>query len=989
MNKKKPFYEISLGKLSIMAALSLLLLIGISLNGYFKIQESEESNRWVQHTLEVMATLEELRTHVYELGNAQRGYVLTSKTVYIDSYKEASLKIEESIKKNRSHVSDNTQQVENLRKIEELIYKLKKYYQKTITLVESGKVNDAITIVSGGKGQLILDQVNKNFQEMQNIEKDLLKIRLSDDREASQNASFIVLVGSLSAIAIVIWFIFFSYRQFKRKEQIQQELNQNLQIQKAILSSAAFALIATDKDGKITLFNPAAEKLLGYQDQEIMGRDLLIFYQPEEVAKLAHQLGKRYQERIPLGFDVLKYKANQGIIESDQWTYVRQDDSTVPVKMTLSPLADQQGEITGYIGIAYDISQQLDFEETLIHAREEALAGTKAKSEFLANMSHEIRTPMNAIIGMAELFKETELTEEQQKYVSIFQNAGSSLLVIINDILDLSKIEAGHFELDNHQFKLSSIVENAIEVMGVKAHQKHLEMIIDMEDDLHDCYIGDGNRLRQIFLNLLGNAIKFTKRGEVILTISRGAILEDKQRELIIEVLDTGIGMTEAEVSRLFQRFAQADSSITKEFGGTGLGLNITKKLIELMNGTIEVQSTKGIGTRFKVTIVLEEDPSTEDETSTHDFKNKKFLIVDDTKTNRFILKRVLEKLGAITEEAEDGITALEMIKNNIEVQGSPYDMILLDCRMPDMDGFTVAEKIIDQGNANNPMMMMLTSDNRPGDLARSKEIGIDAYLVKPFLKNELLQSIDKALKGISNPTPKIEEIAVKETPVLGKQQRILLVDDNDENRLIIIAFLKGQNFLIHEARDGKEAVGLYQKNDYDLILMDMQMPVMDGYSATREIRAMELESGNEFVPILAVSAFALKEEIERSIESGCNGHLTKPILKNTLLAKVTECTTPIEVVISKEMDDLVPDYIKSRKIEVIKLTEALSQNNFQLIQTTGHKLSGSAGSYGFQRLSEIGRDLEESAKASDYPSASLALSEYKLYMRLLTISYA
>lgn len=715
----------------------------------------------------------------------------------------------------------------------------------------------------------------------------------------------------------------------------------------------------------------------------MLGSSPLIFHRPDEIAKLSSYLSDRFGVKIPIGLEALVYRANHDLVEPEQWTFVKKDGSIIPVNLSISSQKNLNDESIGFVTIAFDISKQLEYESNIIRAREQALAGTQAKSEFLANMSHEIRTPMNAIMGMAELLSETKLDHEQKKYVEIFQRAGESLLSLINDILDLSKIEAGHFELDHVPFNINTVVEKASEIMALKAHQKHLELAVDVQEDLHQHYIGDPNRIRQILLNLVGNSIKFTKRGEILLKIYSGK-KDGKSREIIFEIQDTGIGMTEDQVKKLFQRFRQADSSITKEFGGTGLGLNITRKLVDLMRGSISVESSFGIGSRFSVRIILDEDDVPDQNYDPVNLAGKRVLIVDDTKTNRYILRKILEHQEAIVDESEDGTKAIQMINQKAGLN-SPYDLILLDCRMPGIDGFTVAQKVQESTDLRGPLLMMLTSDNRPGDFSKSKSLGLKSYLVKPVLKNELLHEISKAIhQEEGEATTQIQEEKSENVSALN----ILLVDDNDENRLVIKSFLKSFPWKIDEAKNGREAIQSFQQRKYDVVLMDMQMPVMDGYSATREIRKIESSSDDNHTPIFALTAYALKEEIDKSLDAGCDGHLSKPIAKAKLVRVIQEITADIHVTVDKELEELIPEYLNKRKSELLELKKHFEQHNYSSIQAIGHKLRGSAGSYGFSELSEVGKEFEEKARIMDSTSVKNALMRYEHYLNKVRIRF-
>ena len=963
------------------AASALSILLVVIILGYQSVTNSNKSSDWVNHTLGAIAEIGNIENGIANLVTSQRGFVLTSQDRYINLYQKAKATLDSDIKSFEERTKDNEVQQGRLTLLKSDLVILKNTYDKNFESVKAGKVSEAVDRIKKGLSQDRLDHMQTLLHEMKLMEEDLLNKRIATQKNSGNLASSIVLAGSIVAFFMVLLAALLVLAEFNRRNKIQKDLDETSALQKAILDSAAFALIATDAKGNITLFNPAAEKLLGYSREEMIGKSPGQFHVQEEIEQMSRYLSSRFNAQVDPGFGTFSFRAEKGIVESDQWTYVRKDGTRLPVSLSMTAQKDESGTIIGFLGIAFDVSKQLEYEHALVDAKEQALAGTQAKSEFLANMSHEIRTPMNAIMGMAELLNETELNEEQRKYVDVFQRAGESLLNIINDILDLSKIEAGHFELDKIPFTISNMVDKATEIMALKAHQKQLELAVDLDPDLFDYYLGDPNRIRQILLNLIGNAIKFTKKGEVVLKIN-GGTKNYFGREVIIEITDTGIGMSKAQLEKLFERFNQADSSITKEYGGTGLGLNITKRLVELMNGSIQVESTEGSGTKFTVRIFLEEDFNHEDAAEEISLSGKKIIIIDDTKTNRLILKKIVERQGAITHEAENGENGLKMIHEAAK-ENTPYDLVLLDCRMPGIDGFKVAEQV-QSTELKGPMILMLTSDNRPGDLAKSRSLGLKSYLVKPVLKNELLREIARALYDLQ---PK----AVMEKKTVFKSHsdlNILLVDDNDENRLVIRSFLKSLPWKIEEAKNGKDALDLYSPGKYDVILMDMQMPVLDGYSATREIRKQELENKLSPTPIIALTAYALKEEVDKSLEAGCNGHQSKPVAKASLIKAVEDITKAIDIVVDKDLEDLIPDYLSNRDKEVDYLRELFLKGEFPQIQAIGHKLRGSAGSYGFSELSEIGKELEEKSKVSDSASINYALNQYKLYLKRIKVSF-
>ncbi len=671
-----------------------------------------------------------------------------------------------------------------------------------------------------------------------------------------------------------------------------------------ILDSAAEGIFGVDLQGNCTFGNAACARLLGYREpDEVLGRNMHDLIHPT-------QADGRARPGEPCEFFQALREGTK--VHSDGDTFCQAGAGSFPAEFWCYPIQGGPRRI-GSVVTFLDVTERKRAEAELIQAKEAALAGSRAKSEFLAVMSHEIRTPMNGVIGMAGLLMETPLNAEQREYVETLRNSAEALLSLINDVLDFSKIEAGRMHIEPIPFDLRMAIEDIAELLSGRTRERGLDFIVRYAPEMPDRVVGDPGRVRQILLNLAGNAVKFTNRGHVYLNVEcqeRGA----ERARIRFSVEDTGIGIPEDKLGHIFEQFTQADSSTTREYGGTGLGLAISKQLVEMMGGTIGVSSRLGEGSKFWFTLSLPIDKDAPPlSLPKADLKGARTLYVDDLPVNRFVLREHLNTWGVRNEACASAEEAL-LILREARAAGDPYHIAILDQQMPGMDGETLARVIKAHPQLKDTVLVMLTSWGQPGDAQRMKEIGFAAYLTKPLRHLQLLEALGAvwAAHRQNQPLGLITRHVLAESrggaaPAAGRlgsplealfQGCVLVVEDNAVNQKVAVRMLERLGCRVDVAANGQEAVERIRAVPYHLVLMDCEMPVMDGYEATRRIR--EREVAGTHLAIVAMTANALEGDRDKCLGAGMDDYLSKPVVKTEIirvldryLQRATEVTTP------------------------------------------------------------------------------------------------
>jgi len=764
--------------------------------------------------------------------------------------------------------------------------------------------------------------------------------------------------------------------QFSERARAERELATFFEASRDMLAIAG-------SQGYLLRVNPAWEKVLGFTPQEMTTRPFLDFVHPDDREKTIAEAKSVY--------------AGSGSVTFEN-RYLCKDGSYRWLSWNTTPLQEE-----GLIHCSVrDVTDQKRIGGELEKARAVAESANRAKSDFLANVSHEIRTPMNAVIGMAELLLDTALSPDQRDYLLALSDAAESLLGLINDVLDFSKIEAGMLELSPTEFELRETLGNTLRTLGLRAHQKGLELAFRVAPELPERLEGDAQRLRQILVNLVGNAIKFTDRGEVLVQVEPERIAGE-EITLGFLVADTGVGIPIDQQEVIFESFTQVDGSTTRNYGGTGLGLAIAARLVGLMGGKITLDSAPGRGSRFRFTVVFRQPPPRATDAASvlpSQLRGLRVLVVDDNATNRRILDEMLSQWRMRPKSVSGGKEALAELEKAAG-RGKPYPLVLLDGNMPEMDGFAVAERIRRHRLLAGAAIMMLTSSARPGDRARSLELGVASYLTKPIKQSDLLDTIMGVLAAQAGVQPRRPRGAsVPSPPKAVRRLRVLVAEDNPVNQQVAVGMLEQAGHLVAVAGNGRETLVALGKETFDVVLMDLQMPELDGLQTTRVIRERERTTGGH-LPIVAVTAHVMKGDAERCLAAGMDAYLAKPLRPRELSAALDGVVgggglAPVGEIPRERASDAVIDaprllervghdqralarlvrlFLADYPKQLARIRRALLARDARALRAAAHALKGAVSNFAAAPATEAALRLQQIGDTGTVTGARSALS--------------
>ncbi|MEJ2239060.1 MAG: response regulator [Gemmatimonadales bacterium] len=751
-----------------------------------------------------------------------------------------------------------------------------------------------------------------------------------------------------------------------------------------------------DLEGRWKQINPACERIYGMKAEALLGQLLVNRSTPERRSEDLAAM-----RRVLTGSELTDYETVHCDVSGKR----------KHVSFSARPVLDEGGVIIGARGMARDVSERAAVVEAMERAREAAERAAEARSAFLANMSHEIRTPMNGVLGMTEVLLDTELTQEQRQATDLVRSSAEALLRIIDDTLDFSKIEGGRLDLEEIPFDLPGLLDSTVRPLAVRAVERGIELAYEAKPDVPHTMRGDPGRLRQVLTNLVGNAVKFTHEGEVVVSVSLDG-RKGKEALVRFTVRDTGIGIATEQLDAIFAEFSQGDISTTRKYGGTGLGLTISRRIVRLMGGEIQVSSEVGVGSEFGFAIPLEVEsehevtPASSYGTS---LESLRALVIADNATNRRMVREMLELAGVDVEEAVSGEAGIAALKHAAD-KGVPRKLAIVEAHMTGLDGFEVARAVQSDPDLSDTKFMMLTSAGMRGDARRCRELGISAYLPKPISRFDLLEAA--AVLAESDPKTHPGGLVTRHTiDETRRRLSILLAEDNPVNQQVAATMLRKRGHSVEIVPDGRQAVREVTRNTYDVVLMDVQMPELDGVAATEEIRRLGRD-----LPIIAMTAHAMAGDRERCLDAGMTGYLSKPFKPHELFAAVegwslsvdrltaegkTPRVPPVDIEgfrssmreagVEEAVESMIETFLQDAPRRMDELERAVAAGDADRVQKAAHPFKSAAGMIGAQVLAGLLKRIESMGRSGEIAGADelleLILSEYRAVLDYLRAS--